>query len=230
MSMHKGPLTCEVAHRYKDLVRRREGAMSWWYVSDGERRGPVNEDELARLLGNGTVAPNSLLWKAGMKGWEPAASIAELKSLLSALPPEVPRDQTSRLTAWQRLKRHLGSTLALIIGGLSLVSGLARVATLGANSFEPGSSTLQAGVVIILGALAYRSAKKRRIGEAKSTLTRRFLEIASLVLICLVILMQNNLKYLIETDPVPNALIPIWAILAYLAIVVMPKRWLLRSS
>jgi hypothetical protein len=203
--------------------------MSWWYVSDGERRGPVNEDELARLLSNGALAPNSLLWKSGMKGWEPAANIADLKSLLSSLPPEVPRDQPS--PRWKRLKRHLGSTLALIIGSLALVSGLARVvATLGATSFEPGSSMPQAGVVIILGALAYRSAKKRRIGEAKSTLTRRFLEIASLVLICLVILMQNNLKYLIETDPVPNALIPIWAILAYLAIVVMPKRWLLRSS
>jgi hypothetical protein len=87
--------------------------MSWWYVSDGERRGPVNEDELARLLGNGTVAPNSLLWKAGMKGWEPAASIAELKSLLSALPPEVPQDQTSRLTAWQRRRRSWRRTRCL---------------------------------------------------------------------------------------------------------------------
>jgi uncharacterized membrane protein HdeD (DUF308 family) len=201
--------------------------MSWWYVSDGERRGPVNEDELARLLSNGALAPNSLLWKSGMKGWEPAANIADLKSLLSSLPPEVPRDQPSRLTAWKRLKRHLGSTLALIIGGLALVAGLA---TLGANSFKLGSSMPQAGVVMILGALAYRSAKKRRAGEAKSTFARQFLEIASLVLICLVILMQNNLKYLIATDPVPNAVIPIWAILAYLAIVIMPKSWLLRSS
>ena len=205
--------------------------MSWWYVSDGERRGPVNEDELSRLLSNGTLTANSLLWKSGMKGWEPAANIVDLKSLLSSLPPEVPLDQPPKLTAWQRLKRHLGSTRALITGGLALVSGLARVvATLGANSFEPGSSMPEAGVVMILGALAYRSAKKRRIGEAKSSLTRQFLEIASLVLICLVILMQNNLKYLIATDPVPNAVIPIWAILAYLAIVTMPKRWLRRSS
>jgi len=180
------------------------------------RRGSLQE--------HGAVTPTTLCW-------EPAANIAELKSLLSSLPPEVPRDQPSRLTAWKRLKRHLGSTLALIIGGLALVSGLARVvATLGATSLEPGSGMPQAGVVMILGALAYRSAKKRRTGEAKSTFTRQFLEIASLVLICLVILMQNNLKYLIATDPVPNAVIPIWAILAYLAIVIIPKRWLLRSS
>jgi len=36
-----------------------------------------------------------------------------------------------------------------------------------------------------------------------------------------VILAQNNLKYLIETDPVPNAVIPIWAIVGYAA----PRPW-----
>lgn len=199
--------------------------MSWWYISDGERRGPINEDELSRLLSNGLLTADSLLWKSGMKGWEPAANIADFKYLLNSLPPEVPPDQQVKLTAWQRLKRHLGSTLALIAGGLALASGLSRVVTTpNANNFEPGSSMLQAGAVMILGAIAYRSAKKRRNGEAKSTPTRQFLEIVSLVLICLVILMQNNLKYLIATDPVPNALIPIWAILAYLIIVTLPKK------
>jgi hypothetical protein len=38
------------------------------------------------------------------------------------------------------------------------------------------------------------------------------------------ILAQNNLKFLIATDPVPNAIIPLWAILAYLLIALMPKR------
>jgi hypothetical protein len=42
--------------------------------------------------------------------------------------------------------------------------------------------------------------------------------------------MQNNLKYLIATHPAPNAFIPLWAILAYLAVVFIPKKWLLRSS
>ncbi|MDE2332851.1 MAG: DUF4339 domain-containing protein [Bradyrhizobium sp.] len=52
--------------------------MSWWYVLDGERRGPVNEDELSRLLSNGALTADSLLWKSGMQGWEPAANIADL--------------------------------------------------------------------------------------------------------------------------------------------------------
>ena len=205
--------------------------MGWWYVLDGERRGPVNEDELYQLLSEGELTVNSLLWKSGMKDWEPAANIVELKSLLNSLPPEVPPDHRPRLTARQRLTRHLGSTLALVVGSLALLSGINRVVeNPNGNVFEPGSSMFQAGVVMIFGALVYRSAKKRRMGEAKSTFTRQFLEIAFLVIILLVILMQNNLKYLIATDPIPNAVIPIWAIVAYLVIVGMPERWLRRSS
>ena len=37
---------------------------------------------------------------------------------------------------------------------------------------------------------------------------------------------QNNLKNLIATDPVPNLIIPLWAILAYLIMALMPKRLL----
>jgi hypothetical protein len=77
---------------------------------------------------------------------------------------------------------------------------------------------------MIFGALAYRSAKKRRLGEAKTTFVRLALELTLLLLICLIILAQNNLMYLISTDPVPNLIIPLWAILAYLIVALTPKR------
>jgi GYF domain 2 len=90
-----------VAHGYKDLG---EVAMSRWYVSDGERIGPVHKDELSRLLSNSVLTANSLLWKSGMKDWEPAANIVDLKSLLGSLPPDLPRDQIiARLAAWYSL-------------------------------------------------------------------------------------------------------------------------------
>jgi hypothetical protein len=63
---------------------------SWWYVSNGARNGPVSNDELSRLFGTGALNGNSLLWKPGMRGWEPAVKIADLKSLLNSLPPELP--------------------------------------------------------------------------------------------------------------------------------------------
>ncbi len=82
---------------------------------------------------------------------------------------------------------------------------------------------------MILGALAYRSAKKRKLGEAKSTLTRQLIEIALVVLICLAVLAQKDLIYLIATDPVPNVIIPLWAIVAYLIVVFMPASVLQRE-
>jgi hypothetical protein len=38
------------------------------------------------------------------------------------------------------------------------------------------------------------------------------------------ILTQNDLKRRIATDPIPNAIIPIWAIVAYLIIAFLPAR------
>jgi hypothetical protein len=101
---------------------------------------------------------------------------------------------------WQQTRRHLGSTLAFVFGLASFVS-VAR---------NPQGGTWIAGVVMMLGALAYWSAKKRKLGEVKSTLTRQCLEVALLVLICLAILLQNDLIYRIESDPVPNNAPAIW--------------------
>ena len=105
------------------------------------------------------------------------------------------------------MKKHLGSTIALIIGVLSLVSGLAN----------PGSQIV-AGPVIILGALAYRSAKKRWLGEAKPSLLRKFLEAIAMVVIVAAVLLQNNVAALIASDPVPNLIIPLWVVIAYLVV------------
>jgi hypothetical protein len=63
---------------------------SWWYVSNNERKGPIDDEELRRLLVDGTLSSNSLVWKQGMEGWQPARQIDELTSFLSSLPPEIP--------------------------------------------------------------------------------------------------------------------------------------------
>jgi multisubunit Na+/H+ antiporter MnhB subunit len=117
-------------------------------------------------------------------------------------------------------KRHIGSTVALVLGGLSILGGL------GSGHFGGAIG----GVVMILGALAYRSAKKRKLGEVKSTALRRLGEVGLLVLLSIVILAQNDLKTLIATDPVPNFVVPVWAIIAYLIIAIMPQRWLVRKT
>ena len=106
------------------------------------------------------------------------------------------------------MKKYIGSTIALIIGILSLLSGLAYL-----------NSGLNTGPIIILGALAYKSAKKRKLGIVKSSSYRIIFEVISICIILAAILFQKNLTYHIATDPVPNFIIPLWAIIAYLIIV-----------
>ena len=106
------------------------------------------------------------------------------------------------------MKNHIGSSLALILGVLTLIIGLTKP-----------SGLLVTGIVIILGALSFRSAKRRKLAEVNNSLLRKGLEITAIAIIVFAIIFQGNLKYLIATDPVPNLVIPLYAIIAYLIIV-----------
>lgn len=109
------------------------------------------------------------------------------------------------------MKKHLGSTIALAFGVLFLVGGFIQP--------QPPDNLvniLSRGIIITFGALSYRSAKKRKLGEVKSSLLRKALEIFLIAIIIVVVLLQS---YKIETSPVDNLIIPLWAIIAYLVIV-----------
>ena len=77
---------------------------------------------------------------------------------------------------------------------------------------------------MILGALAYRSAKKRRLGEVRSTSERKVLEVSLLLLLALSVSSQSHLEDRMATDPLANVIIPLWAMIAYLVITFMPGR------
>ena len=111
------------------------------------------------------------------------------------------------------MKKNLGSTIALVLGVLSIISGLAKP-----------NSVFTAGIIIIIGALAYRSAKKRKLGEAPDSILRKSLEVLSLLIILALVLLQNNVVYYIVTDPFPNLIIPLWAITAYLIITLKKQK------
>ena len=105
------------------------------------------------------------------------------------------------------MKKYTGSTIALILGFFYFADGLTNL-----------TAGLIAGPIIILGALAYRSGKKRMLGEVNNSALRKVLEVIAICLIAALILLQNNLKELIQTDPVPNLFIPLWAVIAYIFI------------
>lgn len=192
---------------------------TWWYVLNGDRKGPVSDPDLHNLLISGTLNAKSLVWKAGMGEWQPAGEVSDLGPILALQPPPVPpTQQRSAPRSWRSLRRHLGSTVALVVGCLALVGGLASIAG-GGNG-----SALIGGLVMILGAFAYRSAKKRKLGEVQPNIKRRVVEYGLLLLIVLIIVSQNNFMHRFVTDPVPNLLIPAWAVLAYLIVIAIPNK------
>jgi len=58
--------------------------MVWYYVKDGARQGPVEEDEINRLVAQSIVTPTTLVWHEGMAEWKPYSELAPV------IPPPVP--------------------------------------------------------------------------------------------------------------------------------------------
>lgn len=50
--------------------------MDWYYAADGQQRGPVSEAELARLLSEGFLTGDTLVWRPGMTDWQPYRIVA----------------------------------------------------------------------------------------------------------------------------------------------------------
>jgi len=52
--------------------------MEWFYARGDMQRGPVTEDELRRLIKDGTISAETRVWKDGMGDWLPVSEISEL--------------------------------------------------------------------------------------------------------------------------------------------------------
>lgn len=71
---------------------------------------------------------------------------------------------------------------------------------------------------MILGALAYRSLKRRRLGIKANSTARQIFEMAALVAALALVLLQNRLADRLYQDPFSNVLVPAWAVIAYAVI------------
>ena len=89
------------------------------------------------------------------------------------------------LTLRRREVRHLGSTVTLLLGTLAFFGAASRIG----NGDPLAKGVLLAGLVLILGALVYRSAKRRRLGEVAGTPARWVLEGIAIVLMFLIVLL-----------------------------------------
>lgn len=50
----------------------------WYYGSPAGQTGPVEEQEIRALIAAGTIVPETLLWRDGMKDWTPLQAVPEL--------------------------------------------------------------------------------------------------------------------------------------------------------
>ena len=89
------------------------------------------------------------------------------------------------LTLRRREVRHLGSTVTLLLGALAFFGAASRIG----NGDPLAKGVLLAGLVLILGALVYSSAKRRRLGEVAGTPARWVLEGIAIVLMFLIVLL-----------------------------------------
>ena len=64
--------------------------ISYNVAVNGQSTGPFNMQQLQAMVSQGSLSKTSLVWKAGMAGWEAAGTITELKHLFAnsnAAPP-----------------------------------------------------------------------------------------------------------------------------------------------
>lgn len=69
----------------------------WYYAKDGQQLGPVADEELRRMIRDGSLRQEDLVWRDGMPSWQPAGEVPDLGFLPPAPypppPPEGPVTQ-----------------------------------------------------------------------------------------------------------------------------------------
>jgi uncharacterized membrane protein len=68
---------------------------TWRYVQNGQPAGPVDTPALEAWIANGTLSPDTLVWKEGMAEWAAARTLPEFASVTPRIsgPPPIPSSQ-----------------------------------------------------------------------------------------------------------------------------------------
>lgn len=64
--------------------RKHNPVMNWYYAVGAERKGPVEQAEFDRLIQQGVITSQTLIWREGMADWKP---FAEVNPPTAAPPP-----------------------------------------------------------------------------------------------------------------------------------------------
>jgi len=62
-----------------------EASELFWYFDQARvRHGPLAEDDIVRLIGDGSIGPDSMIWYSGLPDWRPAGQVDRFAALFTA--------------------------------------------------------------------------------------------------------------------------------------------------
>jgi uncharacterized RDD family membrane protein YckC len=111
------------------MLPRPQPAMTWYYLTEGQPKGPIEVTELERLFQFGAVRLGTLIWRQGMSGWTSFAEAfqrAAVKcSLCKQLVPQEPIIRYGAMTVcpdckepfFEQIREGLAPDLKAIYGG-----------------------------------------------------------------------------------------------------------------
>lgn len=65
----------------QSVVMPKTGSRQWYAVVNDRQVGPLSEQEVSRLIGNNNIDDSTLMWCAGMSGWQMTCNIPEINKL-----------------------------------------------------------------------------------------------------------------------------------------------------
>ncbi len=63
---------------------------NFFVLVDGEQKGPLNEDEITKLIVDGKITKETFVWIPGSQGWAFASKINDVNKLFLLTPPSPP--------------------------------------------------------------------------------------------------------------------------------------------
>lgn len=75
------------------------GNYEWFYTQGGQRKGPVQADDLRALLATQTIDGETPIWRKGLKDWLPLHQ-SEIGAILPDGPPPVASTQINNGLVW----------------------------------------------------------------------------------------------------------------------------------
>src|SRR5262245_40873592 len=75
--------------------------MNWYYAESGQQRGPVSDEEFSRLVGQGVIRSDTLVWNETMSNWQAWSSLPPPP--VAASPPIPEADGRVRCAGCQQL-------------------------------------------------------------------------------------------------------------------------------